>query len=263
MLRRYSWETEPQPGDGPSIATTSDNITMAPSQNHDPRASQTPPLPHPYYHYRHLNRHTHLHNSPSSPESQSPVSFYSFEFEDAPTQQTFHDIPLGGNGYVDTTPQSTRHAYHDASTDTPRPESLGVSESFNFYSSHEDFDPTSHGAMPAHSSGTPAGDPPTTIETRVPSDTEGLTPNQKPPGGGPNKNYKPKSLRFWLIMLSNFLAIFLVALDRTIIATAIPRITDDFKSLGDIGWYGSAYMLTTAASQLLFGRIYKFYDIKW
>ena len=93
-----------------------------------------------------------------------------------------------------------------------------------------------------------------------------------PPGGGgppggpfgdPEKNFKPKSLRFWSIMLSNFMALFLVALDRTIIATAIPRITDDFQSLGDIGWYGSAYMLTTAASQLLFGRIFKFYHIKW
>lgn len=64
-------------------------------------------------------------------------------------------------------------------------------------------------------------------------------------------------------MLSNFLALFLVALDRTIIATAIPRITDEFGSLGDIGWYGSAYMLTTSCSQLVFGRIYKHYDMKW
>ncbi|KAJ5935008.1 hypothetical protein N7466_004555 [Penicillium verhagenii] len=63
-------------------------------------------------------------------------------------------------------------------------------------------------------------------------------------------------------MLCNFLALFLVALDRTIIATAIPRITDEFHSLGDIGWYGSAYMLASASAQLLFGRIYKFYDIK-
>jgi hypothetical protein len=28
-------------------------------------------------------------------------------------------------------------------------------------------------------------------------------------------------------------------LDNTIIATAIPRITDDFHSLKDVGWYGS------------------------
>lgn len=83
--------------------------------------------------------------------------------------------------------------------------------------------------------------------------------------GGPGGNdlYQPRSLKFWLTLLFNFLALFLVALDRTIVATAIPRITDEFKSLGDIGWYGSAYMLTTACSQLIYGRLYKFYDMKW
>lgn len=89
-----------------------------------------------------------------------------------------------------------------------------------------------------------------------------------PPGGGPpgfseNDLYKPKTLKFWSILMSSFLALFLVALDRTIIATAIPRITDEFESLGDIGWYGSAYMLTTSCSQLIFGRIYKHYNMKW
>ncbi|PHH85218.1 hypothetical protein CDD83_746 [Cordyceps sp. RAO-2017] len=76
-------------------------------------------------------------------------------------------------------------------------------------------------------------------------------------------NYKPKTARFWLITLSAFVSMFLVALDRTILSTAIPRITDDFRSLGDIGWYGSSYMLTTAAFQLLFGRVYRFYDLRW
>ncbi|BDD55102.1 hypothetical protein MAP00_000655 [Monascus purpureus] len=64
-------------------------------------------------------------------------------------------------------------------------------------------------------------------------------------------------------MFSNVLCLFLVALDRTIVTTAIPRITGDFNSLGDIGWYGSAYMLTSATSQLLFGRLYKLYGMKW
>ena len=34
-------------------------------------------------------------------------------------------------------------------------------------------------------------------------------------------------------------SVFCVALDNTIIATAIPRITDDFHALQDVGWYGS------------------------
>lgn len=89
---------------------------------------------------------------------------------------------------------------------------------------------------------------------------EGL---QGPPGGLSGSQYQLKAFRFWLIMFSNFLCLFLVALDRTIVTTAIPRITDDFNSLGDIGWYGSAYMLTSATSQLLFGRLYKLYGMKW
>ena len=50
--------------------------------------------------------------------------------------------------------------------------------------------------------------------------------------------------------------------DRTIIATAIPTITDDFHSLGDVGWYGSAYMLAACSLQLLMGRVYTFYNPK-
>jgi MFS family permease len=54
-----------------------------------------------------------------------------------------------------------------------------------------------------------------------------------------------------------------MALDNTILATAVPRITDQFNALDDIGWYGSAYLLTTCALQLIFGKMYTFYNIKW
>ena len=30
----------------------------------------------------------------------------------------------------------------------------------------------------------------------------------------------------------------------------------------DIGWYGSAYLLTTCAFQLLFGKLYTFYSVR-
>ncbi|KAK5709700.1 hypothetical protein LTS12_028058, partial [Elasticomyces elasticus] len=50
--------------------------------------------------------------------------------------------------------------------------------------------------------------------------------------------------------------------DQNIISTAIPRITDEFHSLDDIGWYGTAYLLTTCSFQLLMGKVYKFYPAK-
>jgi MFS family permease len=102
------------------------------------------------------------------------------------------------------------------------------------------------------------------IEKQQPSPVnEVQTPGVGSPVGSDNDLYQPKTIKFWSILACNFLALFLVALDRTIIATAVPKITDEFQSLGDIGWYASAYMLTTASSQLVFGRIYKFYDMKW
>ena len=54
----------------------------------------------------------------------------------------------------------------------------------------------------------------------------------------------PGPFKLTLIMIAVCAAVFLVALDQTIIATAIPRITDQFHSIDDIGWYGSAYLLT-------------------
>ena len=72
----------------------------------------------------------------------------------------------------------------------------------------------------------------------------------------------PSGLKFALITLALCLSVFLVALDNTIIATAIPKITDHFNSLSDVGWYGSAYLLTTCALQLFFGKLYTFYPIK-
>jgi MFS family permease len=46
-------------------------------------------------------------------------------------------------------------------------------------------------------------------------------------------------------------------------ATAIPKITADFNSLNDVGWYGSSYLLTTTALQPSFGKIYTYFDIKY
>ncbi|THC99092.1 hypothetical protein EYZ11_001413 [Aspergillus tanneri] len=50
--------------------------------------------------------------------------------------------------------------------------------------------------------------------------------------------------------------------DNTIITTAIPKITEQFNSLEDVGWYGSAYMLTTCVFTLSFGKLYTYYSTK-
>ncbi|PYH99749.1 MFS general substrate transporter [Aspergillus ellipticus CBS 707.79] len=78
----------------------------------------------------------------------------------------------------------------------------------------------------------------------------------------PDPEY-PSTLRLTLIILALFLAVFLTALDQTIIGTAIPKMTDQFHSVDDVGWYGSAYYLTSTALQPAYGRIYMLFNVKW
>ncbi|KIM97836.1 hypothetical protein OIDMADRAFT_203035 [Oidiodendron maius Zn] len=58
-------------------------------------------------------------------------------------------------------------------------------------------------------------------------------------------------------------ACFILLLDTSIISTAIPRITNQFHSLPDIGWYGSAYLLANCALQPMTGKIYSKFSAKW
>ncbi|KAJ5726008.1 uncharacterized protein N7483_007365 [Penicillium malachiteum] len=73
----------------------------------------------------------------------------------------------------------------------------------------------------------------------------------------------PTGIPLWSILISLTVVIFLVSMDGTIITTAITRITDEFDSTADIGWYGSAYKLTICAFQLAYGNIFKLFPVKW
>ncbi|KAK0656612.1 major facilitator superfamily domain-containing protein [Cercophora newfieldiana] len=64
------------------------------------------------------------------------------------------------------------------------------------------------------------------------------------------------------LIIGLMFAVFLISIDRTIISTAIPYITGEFKSTPDIGWYGSAYLLTACAFQPVFGRVFMLFSIK-
>lgn len=48
----------------------------------------------------------------------------------------------------------------------------------------------------------------------------------------------PKGAKLVGILFGLCCSVFLVALDQTIIATAIPSITNHFERINDIGWYG-------------------------
>ncbi|KAJ0332546.1 hypothetical protein COL922a_011314 [Colletotrichum nupharicola] len=70
-------------------------------------------------------------------------------------------------------------------------------------------------------------------------------------------------VKLGLIVVSVSLACFLTLMDISVISTTIPKITDDFKSLVDVGWYGSAYNLGSAALVPLTGKMYNHFNLKW
>lgn len=70
-------------------------------------------------------------------------------------------------------------------------------------------------------------------------------------------------LKLGILSLGLCLTTFVIALDNTIIATAIPKITTVFNSLEDVGWYGSSYLLTTCSLQPSFGKVYTYFDVKY
>ncbi|KAH8810862.1 putative efflux pump antibiotic resistance protein [Xylogone sp. PMI_703] len=72
-----------------------------------------------------------------------------------------------------------------------------------------------------------------------------------------------KFSRLVLISIALCLATFCVAVDNTITSTAVPRITHDFHSISDVGWYAAIYPLTSCAFQPSYGKIYTLFSSKY
>ncbi|KAG8864603.1 hypothetical protein FRB96_005107 [Tulasnella sp. 330] len=75
---------------------------------------------------------------------------------------------------------------------------------------------------------------------------------------------KPLSGSKFIILFSGMLvSVFLIGLDQTIVATAIPRIVSDFDQLQQVPWISSGYLLPQPCFLLLFGQIITIADLKW
>ncbi|PSR81482.1 major facilitator superfamily domain-containing protein [Coniella lustricola] len=101
-------------------------------------------------------------------------------------------------------------------------------------------------------------------DSRKPSTTSSTKDNGEavadpgPPDGGQYVS----GFKLGMLVMGIVLACFLMLLDTSVVSTAIPKITDEFHSLSDVGWYGSAYSLGSAALQPLTGRIYHAFPLK-
>ncbi|BGP18086.1 hypothetical protein JCM10213_003420 [Rhodosporidiobolus nylandii] len=69
--------------------------------------------------------------------------------------------------------------------------------------------------------------------------------------------------RLAVVFTAMLLALLLIALDQTILATALPRIASDFNAFDKQGWISSAFILTQTAFLLIFGKLLTIYPAKW
>ena len=70
------------------------------------------------------------------------------------------------------------------------------------------------------------------------------------------------SSRKLLVMLGIMLALFLAALDQTIVATALPRIVQEFHGLEHLSWVFTAYLLASTVIVPIYGKLSDIYGRK-
>lgn len=81
--------------------------------------------------------------------------------------------------------------------------------------------------------------------------TEEAQPEAQPHGEQPQRS----KLKIALIMLSLGIAVLLVALDITIVTTALPTIAEEFHSASGYTWVGSAYLIANSAATPIWGKV--------
>ena len=83
------------------------------------------------------------------------------------------------------------------------------------------------------------------------------------PGNTDEDNIEyPTGLKLWVSISSLLTSMIFVGLDMTIVAVAVPSLTDHFRSIDDIGWYSSAYMLFFCSFVFLHSQLYSVFSVK-
>ncbi|KAI2643641.1 major facilitator superfamily domain-containing protein [Xylaria nigripes] len=88
-------------------------------------------------------------------------------------------------------------------------------------------------------------------------------PAEEGPKEGDILNDHLTGFKLFALLFSTALIFFALLLDTSIISTAVPKITSEFHSLPDVGWYTGAYQLASAVLQPLTGKLYTFFPTKW
>jgi EmrB/QacA subfamily drug resistance transporter len=82
-----------------------------------------------------------------------------------------------------------------------------------------------------------------------PGQPDGGRPDEQPDGGRPVTN------NVVVIFIALMLAVFLAALDQTIVATALPTIVGDLHGVSQLTWVTTAYLLTATIGLPIYGKL--------
>ncbi|KAI1424352.1 major facilitator superfamily domain-containing protein [Xylaria sp. FL1777] len=93
--------------------------------------------------------------------------------------------------------------------------------------------------------------------------TDTVSPPPEGPQEGDPLDEHLTGVKLFLLLFATALVFFVLLLDNSIISTAVPKITSEFHSLNDVGWYAGAYQLATAVLQPLTGKLYTYFPTKW
>ncbi|KAI1412764.1 putative MFS transporter [Hypoxylon sp. FL1857] len=102
----------------------------------------------------------------------------------------------------------------------------------------------------------------TSGDAGVSADKEAPSNSRDVAAAEPEAEEYPHGFMLVMVLIALFMNTFLAALDLGIVATAIPQITDEFRELDQVGWYGSAYFLTVGIFSPFWGKLYKYCQTK-
>ncbi|KAK6364899.1 uncharacterized protein PV06_00529 [Exophiala oligosperma] len=123
-----------------------------------------------------------------------------------------------------------------------------------------------HGGTSADGS-RPVQPPPTPLPTPIPEATVTTGMSRKEEDDVPAEyDEEPEYLgprALTVLMSAILLVVIILTLDQSILATAIPKITDQFHTIADIGWYAAAYLICNASLQPLTGKVYTYFSLRY
>ncbi|KAJ7078002.1 ABC transporter [Mycena belliarum] len=93
-----------------------------------------------------------------------------------------------------------------------------------------------------------------------------MSAREKEPEVGAPPVYTPvilTGMRLVVVFVSMLLSILLVALDQTILATALPRIASDFQAFTLQGWIATSFTLAQTVFLLFYGQLLRIFPAKW